>query len=47
MKDIAIALVFAVAGWMLNSYLTSLLSERSPQAIAGAGEPVRRVESPR
>jgi hypothetical protein len=28
-------------------YVTSLLSERSPQAIEGAGEPVRCVQSPR
>ena len=96
MKDIAIAVVFAIAGWMLNSwlrhrermkelsmrkqglgaseqrlarveaaveaiaievervgegqrYVTSLLSERepAPKALEGAGEPARRVESPR
>jgi hypothetical protein len=94
MKDIAIAIVFAITGWMLSTwlshrermkelsmkkqglgtsdqrlerveaaveaiaieverigegqrYVTSLLSERSPQALEGAGEAVRRVESPR
>jgi len=94
MKEIVIAVVFAITGWMLSKwlthqermkelsmrkqglgasdqrlqrveaaveaialeverigegqrYVTSMLSEKPPQAIEGAGEPVRRVESPR
>lgn len=92
-KDIAIALVFLITGWMLSRwlthrermkelsmkkqeigsserlarveaaveaiavevervgegqrYVTSLLSEGTPQVRDGAAEPVRRVEAPR
>jgi hypothetical protein len=41
MKGVAIAVVFAIAGWML-SYVTSLLSEGAPQALEGARAPDAR-----